>query len=264
MSFNKATRVIEDALRKIGGRRAKQKWIDGYSGQAGVITKHPTDQAAVDGEGVLAIRAGMADPTMPRILTWADATVHARNIDEVNSGSAYTNVKNLSTWQHIYQVESRYITYMNPAGHLVPNFESSVPCHNCGVVLPMSFVQVDHYMPQAGSADYHVLKTLRAFGMTAMGPTGSKGLAAIAHNLGALVVNPKMRNRLFGHLKTTTTPGGKWTTNELGNAFLSLVVFAGPTAQADVSRMCRNSLLNLVPLCPQCNGIKNDQIRDIM
>ncbi len=136
-----------------------------------------------------------------------------------------------------------------------------MPCHNCGVILPLEFLQVDHHMPQTGGDDLHILKTMRGLGMTRTAASGAKGTALVSGTLGTLTVNPKGRDRMYNHLLIASA-ADKWTTSEQGDAFLSLLGFA--SAINDVARMCKNSLLNLVPLCPECNRVKSDWIKPIV
>lgn len=89
---------------------------------------------------------------------------------------------------------------------------------------------------------------------------GSKGQAIASGNLSSLVVNPKARDRSYNHL-ANTSHRDKWTTTAQGDAFLTLFEAVG--GRADLARMCMNTSLNLVPLCPECNRVKSDWIRPI-
>lgn len=46
---------------------------------------------------------------------------------------------------------------MNALGITGTKPESTMLCHNCGVILAHEFLQVDHQMPQADGSDLHLL-----------------------------------------------------------------------------------------------------------
>lgn len=258
--MNKAVIAIRAAQRKIG-KPIPFAWIDCYHGANGAIAQVVRFSMAVDQQGVLAFQGGMASSIIPRLLTWADATTYAQQIDALNVGADHLNVKLNADWCRMYQLGPRNVSYMAADGTVATAGENTMPCHNCGIVLPLAFLQVDHLMPQAGGEDLHLLKTLRALGLATSAPTGAKGLALGNGTLRTtLVIQPKARDRSYNHL-VIATPAAKWTTSDRGDAFLSLLVYAG--AKTDVARMCKNSLLNLVPLCPECNRVKSDWIRPI-
>jgi hypothetical protein len=115
-------------------------------------------------------------------------------------------------------------------------------------------------MPQAGGEDLYTLKVLRSLGLTEYAPTGGKG-NIIHGGIAWQVIQPKARPRGdYNHLYTST-PWQKWTTNAKGAAFLSLLQLKG--CLPDLQRACKNSTLNLVPLCGECNRVKSDWIRAI-
>jgi hypothetical protein len=149
-----------------------------------------------------------------------------------------------------------------------------MPCHNCGVLLPLQSIEVDHQNPQAGGR--FVLKIFRIIGLTTQGPIGAKGVAYVfnqRHNQGkgfkiesiypnyrelgsASYLTEASRNTGFD-----TTPSAKWTTTVQRSLLLSAFAFAG--ALNDLNRFCMNSVLNLVPLCRGCNGAKGNIQRTV-
>jgi hypothetical protein len=149
-----------------------------------------------------------------------------------------------------------------------------MPCHNCGVVLPIQSIEVDHQNPQAGGR--FVLKIFRTIGLTTTGPIGAKGGAYAfdrAFNRGkdfkSTLIHPNYRemgsdsylteaSRYTGY---DTTPVSKWTTTVEGSLLLS--AFAFVNAMNDLNRFCMNSVLNLVPLCRACNGAKGNRQRGV-
>jgi hypothetical protein len=264
MPYNKAAKIIEAALAKSKVALAKGvpwNWIDQWHGNAGVIAKVAGISLALDSRGVAAVQGGLVSAVLPPALSWADAKGIAQKIDGLYVGSDHLNVKTNNVWKLIYQVSQRQVPYMAADGTIATRANFTVPCHNCGVVIPFEFLQVDHYDPQAGGQSLHLLKLLRAVGGTTAAPTGGKGSQYFAsQNLTGLVLHPKARDRTYVHLATATA-AAKWTTNARGIAFLSLLKYAD--GFDDGARMCKNSLLNLVPLCPECNRVKSDWVKPI-
>lgn len=196
------------------------------------------------------------------ILHKAAACQLAERIDELNIGADHLRAKLDLTWLALYQHADRSIGFMDSAGTVAPRPVKTLPCHNCGIVIPVDCIQVDHYMPQAGGEDLYTLKVLRALGLTKMAPSGSKGLRVASGNrLSGMVLHPKGRSQgNYNHL-SNTSDAGKWTTSQKGNAFLSLLNFID--ALPDLKRACKNTLLNLVPLCGACNREKSDYVKQI-
>ncbi len=182
----------------------------------------------------------------------------AQRLDKLYVGSNHLDVKVDKQWQSFYKLQPRNVAYMNGAGAIVNKMRPTIPCHNCGVILPVEFYQVDHHMPQAGGADLHTLKLVRALGGTVLPPTGSKGLAYQGGGLGGKSATPRGRDRTYNHL-TTPSAQDKWKTTERGSAFIGVVRDVGATS--DLARICKNIVLNLVPLCSECNQTKSDWVR---
>jgi hypothetical protein len=257
--MNKAKTAITTAQKTIGNPSI-HVWVHQYSGIAGVINRVVATDIAVDSQGVLASVNGLVRSDLPRLLTWQEAMNYATAIDRLNVGN-HLNVKENVDWRRMYLLGSRDVGYVDAAGTFSTKKEDTIPCHNCGVVLPLEFLQVDHHMPQADGVDLHLLKTMRAMGLTTTAASGKKGVAFGANTLSTVTINPRARDRTYNHL-LTASPAGKWTTNLKGNAFLSLIVYSN--GKTDVGRMCQNSLLNLVPLCAECNRVKSDYIRPML
>lgn len=255
---NKAAVAIRKA-RAMVGSPTPWSWVSGYCGQGGKIFEVDTS-FAVDNAGVLNVQGGKVIATLPRLLTWEQATFYATQIDQFNVGANHLAVKTNPAWLRIYKNSPRNVSYMDAQGAIAIRSENTMPCHNCGVILPHEFLQVDHHMPQADGSDLHILKIMRALGMTNSPASGAKGSAIATTLRSTLTLNPKGRDRSYNHLVAPSATD-KWTTSDQGDAFLSLL--ACVSALSDVSRMCKNSILNLVPLCPECNRIKSDWIKPI-
>lgn len=257
--YNKAVSAIRAARRKIG-KPVPFDWVRRYHGASGSISKINNIDFAVDHLGVLREQGGKVILATPRLLTWTQALAIATQIDQLNVGANHLIVKTNPNWLRIYKDSPRNISYMDAQGAIVTKSENTMPCHNCGVILAHEFLQVDHHMPQADGSDLHILKTMRALGLTRLPASGAKGSAIATTLLTTLTVNPKGRDRTYNHLLVPSAID-KWTTSSEGDAFLSLLAYV--SALNDVSRMCRNSILNLVPLCPECNRVKSDWIKPL-
>ena len=200
------------------------------------------------------------------ILTKDAALKYAKVIDNLHTGADHLNIKNDSTWQYLYLYQKRSMAFEAPdgAGKISYNI-NSVPCHHCGIIMPADAIQVDHYMPQAQSPDLYAIKTLRALGMTVGKATGWKGYnldrGASEYGLDFKVYPTGRPRGDMSHLLNGTN-NAKWKTNAVGDAFLSLMAASGD--MASFKRLCKNSLLNLMPLCSHCNQRKSDQIRPIV
>jgi hypothetical protein len=257
MAYNKVTSIVTAAKKKIPWIKSSMlgvQWIDFWEGAAGVIRQRQGWQVRIDAK---AVYCGSSH------LLHSDADRIGRRIDGLNNGADHLNVKYDHLWLQAYQLANRGMDVMDTAGALVnpkPQMQT-MPCHNCGIILPLDALQVDHYMPQAGGDDLYTLKMLRSMDMCTSGPTGSKG-TAIFGRFGWGTIHPKGRARgSFGHLSTTSSPQAKWSTNEVGHCFLSLIQLGG--GMVDLKRICKNSSLNLTPLCGHCNRQKSNQIRPI-
>jgi hypothetical protein len=262
-----AQNAIFAAFRKVGSdlglpRNGPQtKSIPKYEGAAGLITPHPTSTVTIKWAGTGVFSDGTTNLTFDRAKTFTD------QIDKMYVGAQHTNVKQNKVWKALYQCDDRSVLFMDSGGAIVRKYVSTVPCHNCGVVLPVESIEVDHQNPQVGGR--YVLKILRILGLTTAAATGTKAGYYQAHGgsrkgMKQEQINPSARTMGDSSYLTnaTTTPAGKWTTTAEGSLLLSAFAYAG--AMDDLDRFCMNSVLNLVPLCRACNGAKGNIQRAVM
>jgi hypothetical protein len=263
MTYNKATVPIKNAVTEIAKKLKNSSsplWIDKWEGKNGKISQvrglPVSVSVSVHHNGVI-VHNGQQ-----MILTAQDALNLATSIDALNVGADHLEVKNNPTWKSIYRHDTRGVSFVNAAGAMITRQLDTIPCHNCGIVLPPDCIQVDHHMPQAGGEDLYALKTLRALGLTSVAASGSKGMAVLGRGLNNLRVNPKERARgNYDHL-VNPTAAAKWSTNDSGTAFLSLLAYVKDGLNS-VKSMCKNNLLNLTPLCGACNREKSDWIKPL-
>lgn len=209
------------------------------------------------------------------VMSRDEIDAHAARIDHLNQGvGTHRNVINDQEWRSFYGAGPRNFIHV-VAGHPggTPKALDSAPCNGCGLCLPLEQLQIDHLHPQDGSALPPILKVFRSLGLTISGPKGPLGTAVRANHLAGgddatggpgnaklakgriavLVRGP----RYVGPHAPFAKPSkfNRHTASEAGNAFLSLL-WRAPGGMQELENACRNSLLNLRPLCGVCNRIK--------
>lgn len=238
-----------------------------------------------------------------RTLTLTDVRQYARLIDELYATTtpreALLGTKGGSgdlIWQNMYMAaRPGKVLYVGKEGGNGEERDepAAIPCHNCGMMMPLASAQVDHYMPHRGGEDASVVKMMRALGLTYAKEWGSKGRVlhlqvdkiskaspvpqagnisgpqakaapqkpikppTIWEDIGnqGLVIRPKTRKCAdYEHLKSEKMKADKWSTNYRGNAFLTLFFGQGVTGQ-DYAHALRTVCVNSkLNLVPLCAG----------
>ena len=151
---------------------------------------------------------------------------------------------NSASWRAFYNVTPRVLTYLNHAGGpLAPApMGHTVACYDCGLVLPLRNITIDHQRPQGGNQYEPVCKVFRAMGLTIDGPAGPKG----THYLAA------QRVAVGGLLSANAgTLQAKYTLNDVGTIYYTLADWCGVLGTLQTA--CMNHIVNLRPLCNACN-----------
>jgi hypothetical protein len=163
-------------------------------------------------------------------------------------------------WKRLYQHGQRKLKYIQYNAVVDGPEEETFPCKNCGIVLPIKLIQVDHQAPRGvlGGPFEAIAKVFRAFGYTQEGPKGLKGKAFPGAWKGwgdmpkdrilPIPRQPSVRINDY-YVKQRYTLNGK------GKILLSLVRTAGLDCYEDFEALCVNSRLNLAPLCSHCNTV---------
>jgi hypothetical protein len=212
-----------------------------------------------DGNGVVEVSVGGA---VSSVLTESDALKVAKSIDKHNNGTNHLKIWSNKIWLSVYDYDNRQVSFIDKTGNSVTEPHPTIPCHNCGIVLPLNYVQIDHHMPQQGGQNYYTIKVLRALGLTLGNPNGKKGSAVLRGKFNAnLVIHPQKNDPGNYDRYYLASDKNRWTTNNKGDSFLSVLAYAN--ALNDVKGMCKNSSINLVPLCAVCNVKKSDFVRPI-
>lgn len=220
----------------------------------------------VDEEGVKKVlKNPQGEKVFEVLLSWENTKELVGKI-EILYCRNYRDIKTDNLWLDIYMRNWTDIAYINSNGGPDTQQESVIPCHNCGIRLPLDYIQVDHYMPQSGDVFYPILKTMRALGMTQEGPKNnakSYNIEGILgnNNIDKFRLHPKGNKRgKFLNLSKELNKE-KWATSEKGEGFLTILHLIDQNFST-LGLCCLNSFLNLVPLCSVCNNAKGAKIKN--
>lgn len=183
---------------------------------------------------------------------------YAMKIDNWYMGSSsQTYRKNLfisNTWCDMYQIHRNH-NFPAIAGTDDDTAQfDGFPCYRCGIIFPKRNITIDHQKPQSGGEYLAVLKIFRALGLTASGPTGTKG----KFFAGPVAPLPKVPVKIVknkGMDFEEDKPDTKYTLSRDGVLLLSLAY----AANAPIEQYCMHSLVNFKPLCGACNASKNNR-----
>jgi hypothetical protein len=163
-------------LGRLGQRNGTQTASIGkYEGVAGDIKKSTTSTVTIKWAGSVVFSDGATN------LTYDDAISFTDQIHKMYIGSEHTNVKQNKVWKKMYLCEDRMLLFIDSRGQPTLKLVPSMPCHNCGVLLPIHSIEVDHQNPQAGGR--FVLKIFRILGLTTGAATGVKGGLYVLHQV---------------------------------------------------------------------------------
>ncbi len=197
-------------------------------------------------------------------------------IDELSyAKTTYNNIISQRLFSQLYQVGPRTVAYVEGT-NLVYRTEESFPCQDCGLVLPLSRVSVDHVRPQTGGENESVVKVLRVLGLTVLGSSGTKGqqlaqgVQAAVHDKGGAgqgMFRLQMERNL-APIPTKPGRGQKAPTSHQtkvdrysltweGALFYSVVKALG--AEKELQVRCMHSLVNLRPVCSSCNSSRGNR-----
>jgi hypothetical protein len=170
----------------------------------------------------------------------------------------YRRVLTDQNWRALFQVSQRSIRYVHGVT-ATKNDEDTMPCYQCGIVLPVSHITVDHAKPQSGGEDQALLKNLRNIGHGLTHAPG-KGGVATAFRTGQFDALPTKS----GDMQVLGNDEGRperYTLTDKGITFLSAAVAASSLQR--VKDMCMHSLFNLKPHCAKCNIAKSNRLPDL-
>ncbi len=152
-----------------------------------------------------------------------------------------------AVWRGLYNVQVRPLTYRNRDDTVKPTPPAeTVACYDCGIVLPLSHIDIDHQRPKGGkkviaNANEPVCKCFRAMGLTKGGSKGLKGASLLAQF--ALAVG--------GAAAAVGTDVDRYTLSDVGQIYYTLINEQGD--RTTLEQLCLNHIANLRPLCGVCN-----------
>ena len=178
----------------------------------------------------------------------------------------YGNVVDDYLFGIIYDVQDRNMPYSS-GGIIAQKTVKTSACMECGLVLPLRNLTIDHQRPQTGGELEAVLKTFRAFGLTTEGPQGPKGkmiLAYVQASAQPTTQFPQQINQLIQAIPTKPGRGplggtsliNRYTLNNEGTILYSFAVEAGQLEE--LKSQCMHGLLNLQPMCGACNSSRQN------
>ncbi|MGR3431862.1 MULTISPECIES: hypothetical protein [Roseobacteraceae] len=182
---------------------------------------------------------------------------------------AHTVWKDTSdSWKEIYLLKDRKLNFYKSGGKGTQSklVSDTMPCHDCGLILPITMIQSDHHHPKSGGKSRAMTKVLRALGngICKGSPTGQKGQFARDQPPGIppTVAPHNHRGR------SVTRDYGKFELELKGKLLLTLILEymdkADPGRKSEnFPDYCSNSFMNIVPKCPNCNGNKSNTYKQI-
>jgi hypothetical protein len=193
---------------------------------------------------------------------------YVQRIDGLNQGvGTHRNAINNNEWRQYYRATPRnfsYITAAHPTG--APQSQDSAPCADCGLLLPLEQMQIDHIHPQEGNPLHPIIKVFRSIGLTVGPPKGHFGNAV--QNQVPVGQSRAPKGKLLAAARGPKYVGNfapvadrnRHTSSDAGNAIFSLFYHA-PGGMTALGNACLNSLVNLRPLCGVCNRLKSNTPR---
>ncbi len=210
-------------------------------------------------------------------LNWTDLLNISMVIDELSyARTTYDNIDRQSAFRKLYQLDIRSLQYINGTA-LNTQMQDSAPCQNCGLLLPLTHLTIDHVRPQTGGEVEAVAKMLRVLNLTVAGPSGQKNQAlqaavgqALSHPQG---VGPGMMVvQMFTNFAPVPTKPGRgpktppgssaadrYSLKWEGQVVYSAVKALGALPELKVRSM--HSLVNLRPLCGSCNAARGNPLK---
>lgn len=183
---------------------------------------------------------------------------YAQRVDAAYQSTEYRRVLKNDNWRKMFQVSQRNVNQI-VGTTLTSTPQDTMPCYNCGLVLPLDHMTIDHHKPQAGGEDRAILKVLRNIDARLTHAPGSGGVATA------------YRTQQFQPLPTKASKGEdesngsgadyRYTLNPTGMLFLSVAIAA--SGRDKVARYCMHSMFNLKPYCAKCNIRKSNKITDL-
>lgn len=216
----------------------------------------------------------------------------------------YKLVKTYSMWRKMYLVMKypmpRYIRHserIDERGEKGLEVTISTvdlegcPCHNCGYIVDLESIQIDHHKPKSGGGEQAIIKAFRHLGLTKGEPAGGLGQTGNSKLMLSHFAkfdkkrNPFLPKQKEEHLQLLERTKGiaprgrgkgeyldeiskdtkrqeRYDLTATGIVILNFMIKS--ITFPKVERAFIHNLLNLRPLCSHCNGSKSNRIKNIM
>ena len=172
--------------------------------------------------------------------------------------------KEFASWRKWYGFKANsdvIFTRVNALGveKQVPLKIDSMPCHYCGIRYPLSIIEIDHHHPKSESGGLAVNKVWRVLGFsvdnTMKGAKGNSLSASpsLQNSNATFQFYPKeysLNREIFPTKVSFSKNRYKMTTEG------AIVYTILKKALTSFPEYCVNSVVNLTPICRNCNGRK--------
>lgn len=161
-------------------------------------------------------------------------------------------------FKELYDISNRPVSYIEN-GMTSTKSELTGPCMICGVVLPVTAMQVDHQAAKGakGGGDEALLRAFRAMGLTKAAAHGPKN-STILTRMDATAPAPAVSTQP-GRALPAGSRNDRYTLNDKGAVLYSIIKFAN--RDDNVRTRCLHGLTNLRLSCPHCNTSRGDQLK---
>jgi len=166
------------------------------------------------------------------------------------TASTYSNVKQSPHWQAAYDVKERLFEINHKTHGSMWQQLDSTSCRQCGLIMPLRTLTIDHQKAQDGGGDAAIARVFRGLGLTNGPPKGRKNSLALetyAQSVGGTATNAQGDGP-----PPTTNRQGRYTLNNVGTIYYS--VFKEAAALDLLQQACMHHYLNLRPACGPCNS----------
>lgn len=264
------TKLVNQLKKLFGKKDSVQEW-KAYHGVAGVLSQQ------TQGRIVFTKGSGYFNPGQIQLfwatgipfqqdqllytMTEQDAIRIADDVDDVYmTVGDYRRVLQDENWAKLFRSRFRDINFIHGTTPQTKSLKS-MPCYNCGLVLPRTHMTVDHVKPQSGGGDHAVLKVLRNLdlGLTEAQGKGRVARAYMNEDFSALKNNAG--DDLEDDEDDEEGKRARYTFTAKGVTFLSAAVAASSLER--MRDMCLNSIYNLKPFCAKCNSKKSNKLTNL-
>lgn len=179
-------------------------------------------------------------------LTRAQIAAFCNTVHQLAVGADHRACKTNAMWLNFYSLEYQpQVMYVSPTdGTSRYVSEPMMACRQCGIVIPLKVISIDHQGPQTGGEAKAICRVFRSLGLTITGGKGKKSRSPAAAAMTAAV----------GGLPSTGLQEKKYryTLNRVGEIYFTMAYKAN--ILSNERGLFMNSILNLRPTCPHCNS----------